>query len=574
MLRELIIRQLAIIQDLRIEFNHGLNILTGETGAGKSIIIDAIQLITGGRGSVEYIRSTSEKAEIEALFDLPLGHKVFQTLVTLGLESPEDGMLLFKRELLRTGKNVCRINGQLVTLSMLKEVGEDLIQLHSQHQHQQLLHQDKQLSLLDAYGDKEVEEQKEKFVDIYLQYESVKKEAKKLAENEKEIAQRIDLLQYQIKEISQAKLKPDEDDELLKQRDKIRHAEKITNGFKNAYVLLNDENGIVFQMGNVIDILDQIKAYDEKISLLYEQIVNAYYQVEDAAMQLNSQVDSLEFDQEQINSIEVRLSLIHHLKRKYGENVNSVLEYAVTIEEELDLLIHRDEHLQDIQERLKKVIKELKIEALALSNLRKKTAEQLSASIENELRDLQMKNVKFQVNLSYQEDKDGLEVNGNLYQVTQTGLDRANFLISPNPGEPLKPINKIASGGELSRVMLAIQNILANKDDITSIIFDEIDTGVSGRTAQAIAEKLAFVAGEKQVFAVTHLPQAASMADHHYLIKKSNKENSTYTTIEYLDEEKRIEELARMLGGVEVTELTKKHAREMIEKTLPIKSQR
>lgn len=572
MLLELTIRQFAIIKDLKVHFHQGLNILTGETGAGKSIIIDAIQLITGGRGSVEYIRKSADKAEIEALFDLSVSHPVFEELKAMGIESGEDGMLLLKRDLLLNGKSVCRINGQLVTLAMLKEAGEWLVQLHSQNQHQHLLFPDKQLALLDAYGEQFLNHIKKQFGSLYEQYHGLKKEAKSLMENEKELAHRIDLLQFQVNEISQASLKSGEDEELIHLREKFRHYEKIVQGLYSSNQLLSEESGAVDLLSQAVNILQSVSNYDPEIKMVFEQLSNAYYQIEDAAMQLNQLKNTLEFDPQQLNEIEERLSVLHHLKRKYGETVDAVLEYAASIEEELGIIQNRDEHLHNIEKKLAKMTEEIRGAALKLSKQRHKLAKELSKTIEQELKDLQMKNTKFQVDIYHQEHPEGLEIDGTHYLLTPFGLDKIQFLISPNPGEPLKPLHKIASGGELSRIMLAIQTILAHKDDIPTIIFDEIDTGVSGRAAQAIAEKLAMVSKGKQVFVITHLPQVASMADHHYLIQKNINKDTTFTEVIHLEHEERINEVARMLGGVEVTDLTKKHAKEMIEKTIQFKN--
>ncbi len=568
MLVELTIRQFAIIEELRVSFKHGLNILTGETGAGKSIIIDAIQLIIGGRGSVEFIRIHEDKAEIEALFDITLEHPVWDTLQSLGIATSEDGMLLLKRDLLQSGKSVCRVNGQLVTLAMLKEVGQWLIQLHSQHQHQHLLLQEKQLILLDAYGEKTLEQIKKNFQLKYQQYDSLRKDAKSLIRNEQEIAQRLDLLTYQIDEISKVELQAGEEEELQLKRNKVKHAEKITTGLNNAYQMLSEEHGVVDLLSEIMTILEQVSSYDTDLTNLYEQLTTAFYQIEDMTSQMNNYVQQLEFEPQQLNLIEERLFLIHHLKRKYGESVETILEYAASIENELHMIQNRDEHMGVLQKELKKITEELIIQAKILSDSRQVLAKQLSQTIEQELKDLQMQNTRFKVDITYQEAIDGIEINEKKYHITSSGLDKVQFLLSPNPGEPLKALNKIASGGELSRIMLAIQTILAHQDDIPTIIFDEIDTGVSGRAAQAIAEKLAIVSKDKQVFVITHLPQVASMADHHYLIEKKVRNHVTSTEINYLDLNKRVDEISRMLSGKEVTELTKEHAKEMIENAL------
>lgn len=572
MLVELTVRQFAIIKELKVNFKEGLNILTGETGAGKSIIIDAIQLITGGRGSVEFIRNESDKAVIEALFDVPENHQVLNALEDLGVHVSDDGMLLLKRELLQSGKSICRVNGQLVTLSMLREVGQWLIQLHSQHQNQHLMSQDKQLELLDAYGEESLENKKAAFKQKFEVYASLKRDVQAVAENERELAQRMDLLKYQISEISKANLKSGEDIELNEQRNKIRHSERITHGLNTAYQILSEDNGAIDLLSRVLSLLEQIASLDNNISKLHEQLSFSYYQIEDITMEVNQQESQLDFDPDQVNYIEERLSLIHHLKRKYGDTVDAILEYSATIEKELDLILNKDQHLLSMQKELHEVTQKVITQGLTLSNHRQKLAKKLSNAIEQELKELQMKNAKFNVNIDYTQDPNGLLIDGKYYNVSSSGLDKVNFLISPNPGEPLKPVYKTASGGELSRIMLAIQTILAHQDQVPTIIFDEIDTGVSGRAAQAIAEKLALVSKDKQVFVVTHLPQVASMADHHFLIQKNIKKNSTYTEICYLNEDKRIDEIARMLGGLEVTTLTKKHAKEMIEKTIYFKN--
>lgn len=568
MLLELTIRQFAIIKELSVSFQEGLNVITGETGAGKSIIIDAIQLIIGGRGSTEFIRNEADKAEIEGLFDTSKNNDINALLNSLGLEASEDDFLIIKRELLKNGKSICRVNGQLVTLTTLKEIGQYLLSLHSQNQHQNLLMQEKQLALLDAYGDKSLKEIKTSYEQAYIKYASLKKQVNELYTNEKEFTQRIDILNYQKNEIDKANLMPNEDEALTEQRTKIKHAEKINNNLINAYQSLHNDKGINDILFQVKGLLEQVASYDQDIAAIAEQVGNAYYQIEDATLQLNDLVTNLDLNQLNVEQIEERLSLIHMLKRKYGDSVNAILEYAATVEEELAVLTNREENLTKLQKELDQSTKEIAIKAMELSSQRKEIAKELSQKIEQELHDLQMANAKFVVNIDYEENLNGINIGDKMLHLSSTGFDKINFLISPNLGEPLKPLNKIASGGELSRVMLAIQTILANKDNITTIIFDEIDTGVSGRAAQAIAEKLAVVARNKQVFVVTHLPQVASMADNHYLIEKKEKDNVTYTEIIYLEEEKRIDELSRMLSGVEVTTLTKKHAKEMIDKAL------
>jgi len=571
MLIELTIREFAIIKELKVNFHQGLNVLTGETGAGKSIIIDAIQLIAGGRGSVDYIRNQADKADIEALFFLDDDHPVFKLMNSYGIQHVEDGMLIIKRELLSSGKSICRVNGQLVTLGMLKELGTLLIQLHSQNHHQKLMYSDKQLELLDAYGEDKLQTSKKEFQKLFRRYDELKREVKHLSENEKEIAQRIDLLQYQINEIVQADLSPNEDQELIDKRNRLRNFEKITKSLHSAYQALAHDNGMMELFSHVLGLIEQISSYDGQIEKFNEDLSNNYFQMESVTSEIKDYIDQMDFEEEDINMIEERLSIIYHLKRKYGDSVDSILEYAATIEDELDLIQHKDERLQQLQSKLHDVSQDLIIEAMEISNIRRNLANELAGAIKNELHDLQMKNSDFKINIDYQEDPDGIEYQGRYYYLNEKGLDKINFLISPNLGEPLKPLQKIASGGELSRIMLAILTILSHKDQVGTIIFDEIDTGVSGYAAQAIAEKLAVVSRGKQVFVITHLPQVSSMADYHYLIQKNTSNQSTYTEIKLLNDENRVDELARILGGVEVTETTRKHASEMIQKASEIK---
>jgi len=564
MLLELNIRNFAIIDELKVGFHDGLNILTGETGAGKSIIIDAMQLVTGGRGSIDYIRSEAEKSEIEALFDLESDHPVFDVLQSLGMNVPQDHLLLLKREILKSGKSICRVNGQLVTLTMLKEIGEWLIQVHGQHQHQHLLFEEKQLELLDSYGQNQINMTKQEFQLLYHKYQNLLREVKHLSEDEQKLTQRLDLIKYQIDEITKANLKLGEDEELTNQRNRIRNAEKIMKGILDSADILSKENGAVDLLSYATSILDPISHYDSDIKKIHEQLQNLFYQIEDIASEINRFAQKYDFNPDEIDVIEERLSILHHLKRKYGNTVDDILEYAASIEDEVEILEHRDHHLQKLQLELNEVEQDMVVEALELSKLRISLAKTLSNKIVKELVDLEMKNVQFKIDIKYQEKSDGVPVNGKYITIFEHGLDKIQFLIAPNPGEPLKPLSKIASGGELSRIMLAILSILSDQDRINTFVFDEIDTGVSGRAAQSIAEKLSYVGKNKQVFVITHLPQVAIMGDHHYLIHKKVKNNHTFTDLELLNENDRILEVARMLGGSEITETTIKHANEMI----------
>lgn len=571
MLVEITIKEFAIVENLRINFNDGLNILTGETGAGKSIIIDAIQLIIGGRGSVDFIRSSADKSEIEAIFDLKDDHSVYLLLDEKSIDYSKEEMLVIRRELFRNGKSISRINGQLVNLSVLKEIGAKVIQLYSQLQHQQLLHNEKQLALLDGYAEEKLASIKAQYTTTYERYSSLKKEWLLLTNNERETKQRLNLLQYQISEIKAANLEPGEEDTLNYQKNIIKHAEKIAYALNNAHENLSREKGAVDLVRASRMQLEQLIEYDNKFEQIHEELTNSYYQLEELAQEISEQVNNIEYDAVKLDQIEERLSAIYFLKQKYGASITEVLKYLEKSIAELEKLENREVQLEQVTSDLQKTTEKMLNNALDLSAERKNAANDLAFLIEKELADLRMSNTRMKIALEYIESATGVEYQGKRYQISSEGLDQIEFLISPNPGEPLKPLDKIASGGELSRIMLAILTILAEKEEVPTIIFDEIDTGVSGKAAQTIAEKLARVAQSKQVFAITHLSQVASMADSHYLIQKDTEEMITKTKINQLHKNDRVNVLARMLGGTEITETTNEHARELIEKAQQFK---
>lgn len=571
MLVEITIKEFAIVENLRINFNDGLNILTGETGAGKSIIIDAIQLIIGGRGSVDFIRSSADKSEIEAIFDLKDDHSVYLLLDEKSIDYSKEEMLVIRRELFRNGKSISRINGQLVNLSVLKEIGAKVIQLYSQLQHQQLLHNEKQLALLDGYAEEKLASIKAQYTTTYERYSSLKKEWLLLTNNERETKQRLNLLQYQISEIKAANLEPGEEDTLNYQKNIIKHAEKIAYALNNAHENLSREKGAVDLVRASRMQLEQLIEYDNKFEQIHEELTNSYYQLEELAQEISEQVNNIEYDAVKLDQIEERLSAIYFLKQKYGASITEVLKYLEKSIAELEKLENREVQLEQVTSDLQKTTEKMLNNALDLSAERKNAANDLAFLIEKELADLRMSNTRMKIALEYIESATGVEYQGKRYQISSEGLDQIEFLISPNPGEPLKPLDKIASGGELSRIMLAILTILAEKEEVPTIIFDEIDTGVSGKAAQTIAEKLARVAQSKQVFAITHLSQVASMADSHYLIQKDTEEMITKTKINQLHKNDRVNVLARMLGGTEITDTTYEHARELIEKAQQFK---
>lgn len=565
MLVTLSIRNLAVVESVDVQFYPGFHVLTGETGAGKSIVIDALGLIAGGRGSADLIRYGCDKSEIEALFDLHAGHPVWETLERLGIEGSPEEHLLIRRELTAQGKSTARINGQLVNLSMLREVGEQLVNIHGQHEHQSLLKPDRHLGLLDTYGDNLIGPVKSRYQEIYGRFVKVDKELSDLLETSQKSYQMLDMYRFQLEEIAAAQLKVGEDEDLAEERVKLAHSEKMMDSVTGAYDLLYGTQGLE-AVSRAVSRLEDVSVYDEKgLKPLLEQLQSAYYQLEDAVFQLRDYRDQIEFNPERLDEIELRLNMISGLRRKYGDNVEQILEYYKRIEQETDLLENKDEHIEQLQKQRDDLLKETVKAAEELSQARKQCARDLAAQVEHELKDLQMERTSLEVRIEQLDNVNGYEFEGRRITLGRQGMDAAEFLISPNPGEPLRPLAKIASGGELSRMMLALKSIFARHDEIPVLIFDEVDTGVSGRAAQSIAEKLYILAKSCQVFSITHLPQVACMADHQYLIEKKVDGGRTMTQVEPLADEGRVQELARMLGGVEITEKTLHHAQEMLK---------
>lgn len=558
MLRELSIRNLAVIEQVSMKFHEGFHVLTGETGAGKSILIDALSLVVGGRGASDMVRYGCDKAEIEAMFELPHTHPVWHILQKFGIQASPDEGLVVRRELSSQGKSISRVNGHIVTLSMLREAGECLVNIHGQHEHQSLLRTEKHLEWLDSYAGEKALTTLESYRLVYRKYEKVRAELRDLEDSSRQNMQMLDLYRFQIEEIAAAQLKPGEDEALGEERQKLMSAVKRRDSAAEAYTLLNGGKGldaISKAVGKVTDIRD----FDPQIiDPLLEQLQSAFYQLEDAVFQLRDYRDGVESDPERLTFIDDRLDLIHSLKRKYGESIPDIIAYLSSIQSEADKIENRDEHLARLRQEMDKLLVACTDLGLQLSSLRQKAGDKLAAAIESELRQLQMERTTFRVQLEQHR-------NGDRYKLSANGIDDAAFMIAPNPGEPLKPLNKIASGGEMSRIMLALKTIFASIDEVPVLVFDEVDTGVSGRAAQAIAEKMAMLSAQCQIFSITHLPQVACMAEHHYEIKKKIVAERTSTMVLELSSGSRIEELARMLGGVEVTDKTRHHAQEMLD---------
>lgn len=553
MLSELSIKNFAIIEALSISFEKGLTVLTGETGAGKSIIIDAIHLLVGGRGSAEFVRHGEEKAEIEGLFQIDdLHHPCYGRAVEFGIEI-EDGMVVLRRDISRTGKSVCRINGKLVTISTLREFGSALVDIHGQHEHQELMDESTHLMLLDQYGIDEISISQKEYQEVFHRYEQTLNRLKSLSENEQQTAHRLDLIQFQFDEIQKAILKPNEDEELFEEKRKLGNFERVFEAIQSGYTALNGEQKGLDWISMVMGHLEDAAALDAAYKELFESVANSYYLLEDASHSLRNELDVLEYDPKKLNEIEERLNEINQLKRKYGKTINEILEYAAKIEEEIETLQNKETHISGLEKELASIKKDLMLEAKQLTEVRKKWAEKLTRLIHKELKELYMAKTVFEI-----------RINSDLQHFTKNGVDKCGFYISTNPGEPLKPLSKVASGGELSRIMLALKSIFSQHQGVTSIIFDEVDTGVSGRVAQAIAEKVYKVATGSQVLCISHLPQVAAMADTHLFISKVTKAGRTKTSVTPLKVEEKIKEIGRMISGVEITDLTKKHAEELL----------
>jgi DNA repair protein RecN (Recombination protein N) len=575
MLLKLHIKDFALIDDLEIDFKGGLNILTGETGAGKSIIIDAVNMIIGERASSEYIRTGKQSAMVEAVFDCD-GEALGDLLKEYGIEA-EDGLIIITREITEQGRNFCRANGRSVPVSVLKKLGRYLIDIHGQHQHQSLLESNTHMELLDLLGGEEVLTAREDVARIYELSRTFAGRVEDLVKKREELRRHKDILKYEIDEIEKAHLTPGEDVELEEKRRVLENAGKIFAALELAYSLLylgDEAPSIIDNLGKIISHLEEIKKYFKPVESLSETLKNMLYELQDVAAAIRNYKESVEFDPEMLNEIQSRLELLDRLKAKYNMSIDELLKYKEEAAARLDDVLNIDDEIAELEEELKITNKSLVEKALALHNLRKKTAARLERDISKELQDLGMKGIQFAVNFKWEEDDSGLEVNGRRYKITRDGFDRVEFLISTNPGEPLKPLAKIVSGGEASRIMLALKNIMAKVDNIPCLIFDEIDAGIGGRTAQIVGEKLSRIAKSHQVLCVTHSPQIASLGDAHFLIKKETLGGKTYTRVSEIRGQDRVNELARMLGGAEITGNTLAHAREMLKLADNIKNAR
>ena len=547
MLSLLHIENIAVIECADISFDRGFNVLTGETGAGKSIVIDAISAILGERAYRDMIRTGTTKASVRAVFtEVP----ELAWFVENGVEY--DSETVVQREIHLDGKNVCRVNGCLVSVSILRKLGIQLINIHGQHDSASLFDEDNHLTFLDAFADNE--SLRADYSEKYDAVAKLRREIDRMTMDEGEKLRRMETLRYQIAEIEKAELQAGEDEELEARRKILQNAEKLSDGMEEAVECLyggDDSDGAAGLLAQAEHALARLSRFTDAYTSLHEKVADLMYQVQDVAEEVRDSRDDLSYSSDELERIESRLDKIHRLRRKYGVTCADILEYLEKSKKELDEIEFADDHLEHLKKKLKKAEKNAWEAADALRENRKRTAAALSGRILTELAQLDMPRVQFEVQFTE-------------LDLTSNGADAVAFYMSANAGEALKPMSKVASGGELARIMLAMKNVLAEKDQVNTLIFDEVDTGVSGRAAQKVAEKLRSVAQHKQVLCVTHLPQLAALANTHLLIAKSERDGRTYTSVTPLDIEGRKRELARIIGGTNITETTLKSAEEML----------
>lgn len=547
MLSLLHIENIAVIQCADISFDKGFNVLTGETGAGKSIVIDAISAIMGERAYRDMIRTGSTKASVRGVFTQVPELPWFQEN---GVEY--DPETVIQREVYLDGKNVCRVNGSLVSVSILRKLGVQLINIHGQHDSASLFDENNHLLLLDAFSNNEL--LRREYGEKYETYTQLQRQITSLTMDEGEKLRKMEMLRYQIQEIEKAKLTPGEDETLEQRRKLLQNSEKISDNLHDAVNAVyggEDTDGAASLLAEAERSLSRLSRFSEDFTELHQRVADLMYQVQDVAEELRSARDDLSYSADELEEIESRLDVIHRLRKKYGATCQDILDYKEKASQELDEIVFSDDHLERLKGQCEKAKEAAWEAAKRLRQSREAGAQVLSRQILSELAQLDMPKVQFQCQFSQTD-------------LTASGADLVAFYMSANAGEALKPLSKVASGGELARIMLAMKNVLAQQDQVATLIFDEVDTGVSGRAAQKVAEKLRSVSQNKQVLCVTHLPQLAALATTHFLIAKEERDGRTYTSVTPLDKEGRKRELARIIGGTNITETTLKSAEEML----------
>lgn len=553
MLQTLSIKQFAIIDELEVHFGDGLTVLSGETGAGKSIIIDAIGQLIGMRASSNYVRHGEKKAIIEGIFDIDESKEAISILEALDIDIDED-FLLVKREIFNTGKSICRVNNQIVTLQDLRKIMQELLDIHGQHETQTLLKQKYHLQLLDNYAENQYKNLLEQYVTTFDQYKAKKKELEDLESADQALLQRLDLLKFQYEEIQEANLVDGEVSQLESDIKRIQNSENLSLALNNAHLTLTDEHAItdrLYELSNQLQSISDI--LPEKYDTLKEEVDQFYYTLEDAKHQLYDELTNTEFDEHYLNELEARMNVLNDLKRKYGKDITELIKYQDKLENEINKIENYEESTSQLRQEIESLYEDVIKLGTELSRERRIVAQTLRDHIVDEIQNLQMKDANLEISFK------------PLDAPNREGIEFVEFLISPNKGEPLKSLNKIASGGELSRIMLALKTIFVKTRGQTAILFDEVDSGVSGQAAQKMAEKMKGLAKHIQVICISHLPQVASMSDHHLFISKDSVDDRTTTHVKELSGSERIDEIARMISGASVTDITRQNAKEMIE---------
>lgn len=551
MLLEISIKNFAIIEAISLNFEKGMTVLTGETGAGKSIIIDAMNMMLGARATTDVIRHGAPKAEIEGLFSVENSHALQMIFDEQGIELGDE--IIIRREILQNGRSVSRVNGQMVNLSVLRSIGQYLVDIHGQHDQEELMRPQLHIQMLDGFGDADFLELKQAYQTNFDAYRKMRKQLLEIKKNQEEHRARIEMLEFQMAEIESASLQPGEDLKLNQERDKLLNHKNIADTLTNAYTMLdNDEISSLANVRSAMNDMESLEEYDAEYREISTSLSESYYVLEDVAKRLEDIIEDLDFDGNRLIQIESRLDLIHAITRKYGGNVDDVLMYFAKITEEYNLLTGNHLSSDDMEAELKKLEVSLVDLASKLASARHNLAQQLEIEIQQELKDLYMDKARFQVQFTKG-------------KFTREGNESVEFYISTNPGEDFKPLVKVASGGELSRLMLAIKSAFSRKEGKTSIVFDEVDTGVSGRVAQAIAQKIHKIGQHGQVLAISHLPQVIAIADYQFFIEKISNDHSTVSTVRLLTVEERVEEVAKMLAGENVTEAALSQARELLQ---------
>lgn len=562
MLLELTIKNFAIIDDLKINFSKGLNVLTGETGSGKSIIIEALGIVLGGRGTKDLIRSGEGRAFLQAVFVIEDDSKIKPLLEEKGILIDESNLLIISRELSTSSPSISRINDKVVTLNLLNKITHNLVDIFAQHEHQSLLNVSNHKEIIDSFGDEDHKSLKNKIKSLYEKYNNEKKQLEKMSLNNMERERMIDLYKFQIEEIDSAQLTEYDDEEIEKDYRKLTNIMEIAKGIGQVVESFKsdgyDSFSLLDLLNSIISTLNGLIKFDEDLLTYLDRLKDINFELQDIYSDLIYYMDNIELDEERLKLLDERLDLVNKLKKKYGSTVKSILEYRDKTAASLEKLLNYEEELEALKARIKTYEEELYSLSQKLSGGRKAIAKKIEKAITEELDELNMQNVKFKVDFKES-------------SLASDGIDQIEFLISTNVGEDLKPLSKISSGGEMSRIMLAFKSILAQYDGIPTLIFDEIDTGISGRTAQIVGEKIYKIAKNRQVISISHLPQIASMADSQYSIFKKKVGNKVSTFIKKLDGEERIYELAKLLGGVDVTETTINHAKEMLQLTENLK---